>query len=147
MSAAQADMFADEPEPAPAPEPGALSREPTMEQYAREAFGLPPDWRAFAWKAVGAYSIVTGAVVREKITKGKGVGQWDWKKRDRSTELPATISDEAFKKWLKAWELETGLCSKCRGTKQEWYGWSQAEGAKYRPCQPCGATGAPKVDD
>lgn len=129
-----------------------MDREPTLEQHAREMLGLPPDWRVFRWQVVGkpgpdAYGVtLTGAVVRDTYQRGPRKGTPHWGKRLRDTECAVTIPTALHKTWLAQWERDTGKCHVCKGTGQEWVGWSKEKGDKYRTCSRCDGAGTPKQE-
>lgn len=125
-----------------------VQREPTLEQYTRELYNLPPNWNVVIWKSLDdkrELVSVTGAVMVECFKRGPRKGRSSWKKRDRETELTTVISRSSYEKWLLQWEAEMAKCHKCSGTGQEFASWSSHEGIKHRDCSRCGATGKPPI--
>ncbi len=142
METQQLTMLAEDAPPPVLP----FERKADYEQYARETYGFSKDWHVFRWEAKGAddnkFIVVTGAVVYERFKRGKHVGNLVWKSRLRETEVPVSFRDDAFRAWILKWEAETGKCSKCNGSGQEFSGWSKQDGVKTRDCTRCKTTGA-----
>jgi hypothetical protein len=116
------------------------------ELTAKRKANHPDGWWMFKWEKVGDdILLVTGAVCPPKKT-GKYKGRPNYKGRDRSTEARIGLTYAEIDATRLAWEAETGKCSECQGSGQEWAGWSKDEGNRFRPCRRCGATGtAPKA--
>lgn len=123
------------------------------ELHARTLLGMPDSWRIASLTAhshdgnharISPKDVieVRGGVFPLK-TRGKNAGQPNWKKPEPGTKRSAYFTLAAHQEFLEKWEAETGKCSTCFGTTQEWAGWSVKEGTKYRPCTRCGATGKP----
>lgn len=115
-----------------------------LAERAREKAAMPPEWQVFRMRCLppGADAEiieVTGAIAPKKRS-----GYLNWKKRDKSTERTVYLTLTDHEQWVRDWECETGLCGECRGSKQEWAGWSKTDGHRYRPCGRCGATGKAK---
>lgn len=126
-----------------------LARRPNYETQAREALGMPADWKLMSWAAKGDFPnyygvLVTGAIPGPLKTRGKYKGQPDWSKR--TMEASITITKQAQKAWLEAWERETGFCHACSGTGQEFKSWNRDTGFHYEPCKRCDATGIAKSE-
>jgi hypothetical protein len=111
--------------------------------------GMPEGWRWYEAQAVGSHEqprehrafMLRGGVPSVLFKSGPRKGQANWSKAEHQAELVITYRDlDAF---TAQWEIETGLCSKCGGSGQESAGWSKVEGAKYRDCTRCSATGKP----
>jgi len=121
-----------------------LARRPNYETQAREALNMPPEWRIMSWEAKGDHPnyygvLVTGAIPGPPISRGKNKGRPDWSKR--TLEASITLTKEAEKAWLAAWERDTGYCHRCLGSGQKFKSWSSDHGTAYKPCPHCGATG------
>ncbi|MFZ4766298.1 MAG: hypothetical protein ACOYMN_15210 [Roseimicrobium sp.] len=117
-----------------------------LEEHAREKAGMGEDWKGYHFQCLPEHPAktelvtVTGAVAPKKL-RGKRKGETNWDKMDRATKRTVYITLADHDAWVKAWESKTGLCSTCKGTKQEWAGWSAKEGTRYRPCKKCGESG------
>ncbi len=124
----------------------AVHGEPTHEAHAREILGLPPEWQAYLWEVKGIGIYIEGAVPNGVFKRGKRKGHTNWKLRDKNTEAAITIPNDRHREWLRRWETDTGKCHHCKGTGQEFAGWSVSEGVKRRDCGRCGATGDAQPD-
>ena len=121
-----------------------LARRPDYETQAREALGMSSEWKIMRWEAKGEHPnyygvLVTGAVPGPLKTRGKYKGHPDWSKR--TMEASITITKQAKKTWIAAWERDTGYCHHCLGTGQEFKSWNCNTGFAYSPCSHCAATG------
>ena len=121
-----------------------------LTEHARELLGMPPEWDAYRFEAIGLTSTqptkvfcVEGAVAPLK-TRGKYKGNPNWAKRDRATVRTAYFTPDEHDTWKSGWELKTGKCAECTGSGQRNVGWSAADGAKFKPCEKCNATGKAK---
>lgn len=116
--------------------------------YAIAKHGAPTDWHWHTLEALGKHPNYTGSLVRGCVPatfqKGKRKGQFNFKGGDKATELSFAIAHDQFAAFHAEWEAETGRCSKCFGSGQEWTGWSATEGSRFKPCARCDATGKPK---
>ena len=83
---------------------------------------------------------VIGAVAPLK-TRGKSKGCHNWDKMDKSTKRVVYITLKEHSEWVNAWEAKTGKCATCRGTGNEWCGWSVNEGSRYKVCTKCHGSG------
>lgn len=119
-----------------------------LNEQARELLQMPDGWRWYEWHCLpekGPTQVmrIKGAVVPIHES-GKNAGTPNWKGRDKDTERELYITPQQQKDWLARWEQQTGKCSTCQGTAQEYASWHYIEGTKYRPCTKCGATGKSK---
>ena len=92
-----------------------------------EALGDPGD------RPNGAFKIV-GAICTATFKTGPRKGKRNWSKR--TDERTFFVSTKDFDAFITAWEVETGLCSKC-DDGQEWTG----SNTPTRPCRKCSGTG------
>lgn len=120
------------------------ARRPDYETQAREALGMPPEWKIMRWEAKGEYPnyygvLVTGAIPGPLKTRGKNKGHPNWSKR--TMEASFTITKQAEKAWLAAWERDTGFCHRCHGSGQKFKSWNCETGSSYEPCPHCSASG------
>lgn len=112
------------------------------EVVARKKLAVGDDWLMFAWECVNdrrnADVIVTGGVPVGVYVRGprKGRPKWDIKTAQR---VVVTHQEELAAK--HAYEIETGLCADCFGSRETWAGWNHETGNRYRPCARCAATG------
>jgi ribosomal protein L40E len=107
----------------------------TLNLAARKKLGVGDDWQWCESEAITGGFLLTGS----KTTIGPRSGRPKW---IRPMEK-VLIADADLREAEKSWEAEHGKCFRCEGTKQELFGWSKADGNKYRPCTRCGATGNP----
>jgi hypothetical protein len=110
---------------------------------AQRLKGMPEDWQWFSIESkespFGRFTQVTGAVPVGFYSRGprKGRTKWPANKDCQVFQFtPAQLDDV-----MLAWEAETGNCFTCGGDGQEQFGWSKAEGRRYRQCSRCGGTG------
>lgn len=126
------NLFAENPEPAP--------RRSTMDfrtEVARRKLGAGQDWEPCRWEALGhgaeADCLITGGVPVIRNGKRK------WPPITKCERVCVTHAEYIAER--KRFEAETGKCSNCDGTGQEWAGWSASDGNRYRDCRHCHATG------
>lgn len=110
-----------------------------VEEVAKRKLNAPADWRMFAWELVGKTNdvIITGGVPVGEYKKGPRKGNPKWEMPGE--KVVVTRAEEVAEK--QAWEASTGHCAECQGTKQQWAGWSNQSGTRYKPCTRCKATG------
>ena len=84
---------------------------------------------------------VTGWVATERFKSGPRKGQINHAKKNRTHEYSIRFSDADRDAFLAAWEAETGICSYCHGNGDTLESWCSQNGATYRPCKKCNATG------
>jgi len=125
-----------------------------LSEHAREMLGMPPEWSAYYFKAIGHSSVesntkliqVKGAVA-PLITRGKHKGAPNWRKSDKTTEREVFFTPGEHDEWCRQWEVRTGKCSKCMGSGKVFARWSITEGTSYKPCSTCNGTGkAPNTE-
>ena len=128
------------------PKPEAvLLRPPTAEQHAKELYGLPADWEAVSWEAVGerehGHLKLSGGVYRTRLARGPRKGEVNYRKPDPGSEATVVLPHKIHQAWVEKWEAETGYCSKCSGTTRAHIGWNATKGHSHRPCPNCKETG------
>lgn len=112
-----------------------------LELHAQEKVSLPSGFSFFRWEALPfgeptqVYRL-TGAI-EGKYKNGRA--KWS---RPFTEVFITTVEHDA---WRAAWELKTGLCSACAGSKEELAKWSATEGTTMRPCSRCKGSGASTV--
>ena len=117
-----------------------------LDECARDKAGMGEDWSPYSFKCLPEHPQkselveVIGAVAPLK-TRGKSKGSHNWDKMDKSTKRTVYITFKEHAEWVKGWEKKTGLCANCKGTGQQWAGWSVTDGYKYRNCGKCRASG------
>ena len=84
---------------------------------------------------------IQGGVCVEKFSRGPRKGRPNWARRDKAKDRTLYVRMDEFNAFLVEWERDTGKCHKCKGSTQEWVGWSKAEGDRMKPCTRCEATG------
>lgn len=93
-----------------------------------------PTWHWCSWE-----SVTGGQIVKGSPTTKKKDGSRKWApKADRVTLVITDADIQAVK--IK-YVAETGNCSTCCGTTQEWRGWHRDTGDEWKPCRSCAATG------
>lgn len=100
-------------------------------------------WEPCIWEAVGQGTrdaLISGGVPRI-LTRGPSKGQRRWEGKLTRVVVSGAEVDAAMAKY----ERETGTCAECEGSGKTVAGWSAAEGARYRPCAKCNATGKAKI--
>ena len=96
-------------------------------------------WCWYKWQRLdGGGHLFEGGVPTEFFSKGPRKGQPKWAGVEGQKFV--VTDDEGKTEFLRR-EHETGKCQKCKGTGQQWSGWSVYEGVKTTPCTRCGATG------
>lgn len=113
--------------------------------------GAPAGWQWTELKAIGdvyekdrarQYSQMDGYVHNgAKYATGKNAGKRKPRSPVPGTERTIIFTMGEFDAFVREWEIETGICSKCDGTGEEWASSSITEGSKYKPCRRCFATG------
>ena len=117
-----------------------------LDECARDKAGMRDDWSPYSFRCLPPHPQETelveviGAVAPLK-TRGKSKGSHNWDKMDKSTKRVVYITLKEHSEWVKAWEAKTGNCATCRGTGNEWRGWSVNEGSRYNQCTKCHGSG------
>jgi hypothetical protein len=107
--------------------------------------GAPDGWRWYSLRCVSESResggvLIKGAVCTAVYARGKRKGDHNWSKRDKSTERELFATFAQLEACRTKWERDTGKCSTCGGDGQELASVG-VNGATYRPCEPCKATG------
>lgn len=130
------------PEPTPTePQPDGDGVD-LLNLQASRALGIP-DWEAYSFRCVEPNGILMeGGVFRARITRGKRKGRPNYDKPEPGTKRTVVITDrDAF---AAAWEVETGKCRDCTGTRVTLKS-AGVSGTFWRTCRRCNGTGlAPK---
>jgi len=103
---------------------------------ALRKIGKPEAFSVCGWEALDDGS----CLVRMKLELPRVDGErrkWIGGEKTACVTVQETDAEEA------RYEADTGKCSKCDGTGQQWDGWSAANGNRFKPCTKCGATGRP----
>ena len=117
-----------------------------LDECARAKAGMGDDWSPYSYKCLPEHPQkaelveAIGAVAPLK-TRGKSKGSHNWGKMDRATKRTVYITFDEHAEWVKSWEAGPGKCAKCRGTGNEWCGWSVIEGNRYKECTKCQGSG------
>lgn len=118
-----------------------------IQEIAIKKAGVPGDWRPFE---IEMGRDIPGSNVPPGMYRCVGAictigadGLPDWPKTKKAMKFLATvwISEEELSSYVSAWEEETGQCSKCLGSGQQWNGWSMLAGTKFKTCTKCGGSG------
>lgn len=119
----------------------------TLEMQARELLGLPA-WEVRRWELLGSFDDPEGQLNRldggvyPKVTKGKRMGEPNWRRPESGTEKTIYITPKKHSEWLLDWEKATGSCCKCyKHPGQEFAAWNHLTGTTYRTCSRCHGTG------
>lgn len=113
-----------------------------IEAHARELLGLSEEYIMLGWRRQPdtfpfTHTVVTLGIRPNVYKSGPRKGELNYNSRDKSKDRQVIFSDEEHKAWRVEWESKNGLCHCCRGTGQEWIGWSRETGARYQPCRRC----------
>lgn len=107
-----------------------------------------PGWIGDQWEAVDEASIVTGGVPDGVYSRGPRKGQPRLGKWLPGTKKKMIVTDAEMDLSAKFYESESGKCYNCKGTGQEYYGWSRESGEMLRTCQRCGGSGnVPAIEE
>jgi len=99
-----------------------------------------PGWIPYRWQAAdGGDCIVHGCIPGGVFTRGPRKGQYNF--AHKTQERIIVVTHDEVQAAAVAYETETGNCWDCKGTGQEFAGWSVKEGTKTRPCRRCNGTG------
>lgn len=109
----------------------------------RKLGALPENWAICGWTRIDPDATVYRGGPYRLLTRGKNKGHKRW---DNVTHT-CVVTDAEEQTERLSHEAETGNCSTCAGTGQEWYGWHHIDGEKYRQCGRCAGSGkAPNVE-
>jgi hypothetical protein len=110
---------------------------------AQRLRGMPADWQ---WCTVESKDSPYGNFIQ--VTGSVPVGTYSRGPRKDQPKWPAAKDCQVFQfspaqleQVRLDWQAETGHCFTCGGSGQERFGWSKAEGSRYRKCGRCGGTG------
>lgn len=115
-----------------------MSRPNYAEAVVRKKLGvLPENWEICGWTRIDPDATIFRGGPCRLLTRGKNKGRKRW---DKVTHTCVVTDAEETSERLR-YESETGNCSTCGGTGQDWCGWSRDEGDKYRSCVRCSGSG------
>lgn len=107
-----------------------------------------PGWVGDQWQAARAASIVTGGVPDGVYSRGPRKGQPRLNKWIPGTKEKIVVTDAEMNAYAMVYESDHGKCYNCKGTGQEYYGWSRKTGNMLRTCTRCGGSGqAPRREE
>jgi hypothetical protein len=78
--------------------------------------------------------------VPRALARGPNRGRKTW--RDGKEKKTIVVSEDRMNELVLEYEKETGFCEKCRGTGEQYVGWSRVEGNRYSRCRKCLGTGS-----
>lgn len=110
-----------------------------IERVAIKKLGESDKWRMRSLEFIGDTNdwLVKGGKPR-KLKSGPRRGKNTW--RDSAIRSVCVTEQEEIQERL-LYEMETGNCSKCQGTKRMYTGYNATDGNTYAPCNRCNATG------
>lgn len=119
--------------------------ETLMEIHGREKIEAPAGFVFFFFEKLpktGSIQVIKmiGGVA-PPIAKGLRKGEPNWRKMDPSTRREVYLPIEEHKAWVTAWEIKTGLCSRCQGKGETVVSWNIEHGQQWKKCSYCGGTG------
>jgi len=103
----------------------------------RKKYSLSTQFKICAWEAMDNHIKITGIATDKKYTTGKRKGKWNY--AGKKTVL--SVTQKEIEQFKQDYEVETGMCSKCSGSGQNWQSWNHIIGSTYRQCNKCGGTG------
>lgn len=110
-------------------------------EAAEEKVGIE-GWKAYRWQRLDCGSnLVTGCVPDGVYARGRRKGEPRYSKPLPGTQRVVAITMSEMRVRAARFESTTGKCWKCKGTGQEFAGWSAAEGVRTRRCGRCHGTG------
>lgn len=116
------------------------------QRLAERKVGIP-DWKAYRWRRMdeGAGpvfdSLVIGCVPNGAYSRGPRKGLPRFTPGVKGTRREVVVSASELIEQARIYVRDTGNCWDCKGSGQEYYGWSKATGARYRQCERCGGSG------
>jgi len=108
------------------------------EQIGARKLGNPEGFRFYRWEFIDPdTTVMTGCVVTRMVTRGKrkGLPVYDGK------PLTVAVQDREIAEARAKYEMETGNCGGCMGSKQEWLAWHHDSGNEFGTCRACNGTG------
>lgn len=97
------------------------------ENVAFRKAGCLPGWEPCGWEAILGGIIIEGGV--PTLVGGKK----RWHKGTQKVFVTDAEAEEEYRRY----EAETGKCGECMGERKVYWGWSVAEGARFKPCPKC----------
>ena len=107
------------------------------ERVAMRKLGDIPNFKFFAWEAVGDATIMEGCVTTKLVTKGKRKGLPAYE----GERVKVVVTESEVLAEAARYATETGNCPDCMGSGQEWRGWDHITGHMYETCRRCGGKG------
>jgi hypothetical protein len=101
---------------------------------ALRKIGSPEGWSVCSWEIMDDDSTVYGMML-ESGTKPDGSTKWV------GPEKKACVTKEERIAEINRYETETGKCSVCYGTGDEWMGWNHITGNRWGKCRRCNGLG------
>lgn len=108
-------------------------------EFAAKRAGID-GWKPYAYEVMEGGCLVTGCVPSGVFTRGPRKGEPKFRPATPGTELRVIVSDADMQAAIAEYEA-SGTCFRCKGTGQQWAGWSVAEGTKYCDCRRCNGGG------
>jgi hypothetical protein len=107
---------------------------------------LPDNWRVYNYRWLDSRVMeVTGAVAPLYV-RGPKKGRINWSKKDKDTVRTFILLATELEEGIARREKETGKCHACEGTGMRVFGWSKAEGTKYKTCDLCKGSGGGSIE-
>ena len=109
-------------------------------EIAESMVGLD-GWKGYQWQSADGGFVIKGCVPSGVYKKGKKKGTPKFRPAIPNTERTVIVSHEKCVEHVRLYESSTGNCFVCKGSGQQWAGWSRELGEIKRPCKSCSATG------
>lgn len=98
-------------------------------------------WTMIRWQKMDGGSLVSGYVPLLYV-RGHNKGKPRRGAPTPGTNRQVVVSDADADAHAAKYEA-TGVCYQCKGTGQQWNGWSRESGVRYCTCERCKGTGKP----
>ena len=100
-------------------------------------------WRAYKWERMCGGDLVTGCAPDGEYKSGPRKGRPRFSKPLPGTRQQVPVTNAELNAHAARYEREECKCWSCKGSGEEFAGWSKDAGTRKRTCQSCGGTGAP----
>jgi hypothetical protein len=100
-------------------------------------------WKAYKWEKVHGGDLVTGCVPDGTYAKGPKKGRPRFCRPVAGTRLTVVVTGAELDLHAADYERDEHKCWRCKGSGEEFAGWSRDTGVRRQTCSACKGSGMP----